>query len=452
MILRKHIDMLEGSIFKNMLLFSIPIIFTNCIQILYNAADIMVVGKFGSDAALSGVSASTSLINLIVNFFIGLSVGVNVVIANRVGANDRDGAQKGVNTTVFIAVIGGIVAACIGFFFCESLLKLMKTPENTLPEAVKYVKIYFLGVPGILITNFGSSVLRSVGDTKRPLYFMTISGFLNVVLNLLFVIVFDMNAAGVALATTISNYLSATLIFMSLTKVEEICRLYIKKIKFDVKTALEIARIGIPSGINSCMFSLSNVIIQSSINTFGDLAVSGNGIATNLDNFLSTSMSSVYQAAMTFTSQNRGAKKYERFKPIFFNGLLIDLILWFIIGGTLMIFKVPLLNLFTDNSIVVDYAIVKVNILLTGFILGGFMDISTGCLRGLGLSTLPMIVSIAGVCGFRILWVYSVFKMFSTLESLYISYPVSWLLTFAINSIIYFAVVKKMINKITESV
>lgn len=446
--LRRHVDLLEGNLFKNMALFCVPVIFTNCLQILYNAADIMVVGKFGSDVALSGVSASTSLINLIVNFFIGLSVGINVIVANKVGAGDREGAKNGVNTAVFLALFGGIIAAAIGFFSCEAMLKVMNTPENTLPQAIIYVKIYFLGVPGILMTNFGSSILRSIGDTKRPLYFMTLSGFINVILNLILVIVFHLDAAGVAIATSVSNYASAALILISLTKIEGICRLDLKHLKFHFKSAVDIARIGIPSGINSCMYALSNTLIQSSINTFGDYAVAGNGIATNLDNILSMSQASVYHAAMTFTSQNHGAKKYQRFRPIFFNALLLDLIIWFFIGGTIFLFRRPLLGLFSNNSAVIEYAIVKVGILIPGFLIGGFMDVSTGCLRGLGRSTVPMIVSIVGVCAFRVLWVYTAFASFPTLETLYISYPVSWAITFIANSSIYFFIMNKVTKQL----
>ncbi len=450
MSLKRHVDLLEGNLFKNMALFCVPIILTNCLQILYNAADIMVVGKFGSDAALSGVSASTSLINLIVNFFIGLSVGINVVVANRVGANDRDGAKNGVNTAVFLALFGGLIAAAIGFFSCEAMLKIMNTPTNTLPQAIIYVKIYFLGVPGILMTNFGSSILRSVGDTKRPMYFMIVSGIVNVVLNLIFVVVFHLDAAGVAIATTVSNYVSALLVLISLTKIEGICNLDPKRLSFHLKTAVEIARIGIPSGINSCMYALSNTLIQSSINTFGDYAVSGNGIATNLDNLLSMSQASVYHAAMTFTSQNHGAKNYKRFRPIFFNAILLDLIIWFFVGGTIFLFRRPLLGLFSNNTTVIEYAIVKVGILVPGFLIGGFMDVSTGCLRGLGRSTLPMIVSIIGVCAFRVLWVYTAFAAFPTLETLYISYPVSWAITFIANTSIYFFVMNKVSKKLKE--
>lgn len=441
--LKSRVNMLEGNIFKNMLIFCIPIIITNYIQLLYNAADIMIVGKFGSDEALAGVTSTTHLINLIVNLFVGLSVGINVVVANKVGANDKDSAERAVSTSVYLALIGGLIPMVIGFFSARSLLLLMDTPIEALNEATLYVKYYMLGVPGILMTNFGASVLRSVGDTKRPLYFMTMSGIINVILNMLLVIAFDLGAAGVAIATAFSNYVSATLVLLSMTKLDGVCRLNFKRIKFHLKSALEIARIGIPSGINSCLFSISNTLIQSSINGFGQFAVSGNGIAANIDQFESLAQNSVYNAAMTFTSQNYGAKKAKRLRPIFFNAILLVSVIWFITATLLLIFRVPVLSLYTDNPEVMKFATIKMLIFIPTFIFGGFMEVSTGCIRGLGVSTLPMIVSIMGVCGLRILWIFTFFKASPTLETLYYSYPISWLLTFLVNSVIFFILVRK---------
>lgn len=440
--------MLEGNILKNMIIFCIPLILTNYIQILYSAADMMVVGKFGSDEALSGVTACTTLINLIVNFFLGLSVGINVIVSNRIGANDQQGAQNGVNTAVFLALIGGLVSGFIGFTASKSILVLMNTPAESLSQAVIYIKIYFLGVPGILMTNFGSSVLRSTGDTQRPLYFMIISGLANVVLNLILVIVFHLNAAGVAIATTVSNYISAILIFISLTKIDGVCRLYIKKIKFHLKTALDILRIGVPSGINSCLYAFSNTIIQSTVNSFGQYAVSGGGVATNVDNFLSLSLSSVYHAAMTFMGQNHGAKKYKRIRPIFYNAILLNILVWISIGSVLLIFQEPILYLFSNNKEVVKLAMIKVSILIPSFVLGGFSDTATGSLRGLGYSTVPMFVSLIGVCAFRVFWVFYIFPLSPTLETLYFSFPVSWFITGAANIIIYFFISHKTIKKL----
>ncbi len=446
--LKSRVDILHGSILKNMILFCIPLILTNYIQLLYNAADIMVVGKFGSDEALAGVTATSHLINLIVNLFVGLSVGINVVVANRVGANDKESAEKAVSTSVFLALVGGLVPTLIGFFSAEGLLVLMDTPSEVLGQATIYVKCYFLGVPGILLTNFGSSVLRSIGDTKRPLYFMTISGIINVILNIVFIVFFNLEAAGVAIATAISNYVSAFLVFISLTKIEGICHLDIKKLKFHAKTALEIARIGIPSGINSCMFSLSNTLIQSSINGFGKFAVSGNGIAANVEQFESLAQNSVFHAAMTFTSQNYGAKSKERIRPVFFNSLFLVFLIWSVTCSILLLFKYPLLSLYTDNPEVIKFALIKIGILVPTFLIAGWMDVVSGCIRGLGVSITPMIVSLIGVCGFRVLWVFTAFRLYPTLETLYWSYPISWTLTFLTNAVIYFFVYKRAIKKI----
>ncbi len=447
---KREVNFLEGSIFKNMVIFCIPIIITNYIQLLYTAADMMIVGKFGSSEALAGVTATNTLINLILNFFIGLSVGVNVIVANRVGANDYCGSQKAVNTSVFLAVITGVIAALIGFFFADDMLVIMNTPSDVLPQATVYTKYYFLGVPGNLMTNFGSSILRSVGDTKRPLYFTSVAGVLNLFLNYIFVVFFRLDAAGVAIATSISNYVSAALILLSLTKLDEICRLDFKKLKMNFKTALDIIKVGVPSGINSSMYSISNTLIQSSVNTFGKFAVSGNGIATNVDNFLSMAQQSAAHATMTFTSQNYGAKKAERLRPILFSAFSVVTIIWIFVGGLLYIFREPFLYLFTNEKEVVDYALIKTGIFIPTFIFGGIMDVSTSALRGLKYSTLPMIVSLMGACGLRILWVYTVFKHFGTLESLYISYPISWFSVLFVNLILYYFMSKKVIRKIKE--
>ena len=447
---KREIHFLEGNIFKNMLIFCIPIIITNYIQLLYTAADMMIVGKFGSSEGLAGVTATNALINLILNFFLGLSVGVNVIVANRVGANDYYGSRNAVNTSVILALITGLIAASIGFFFADDMLVIIKTPLDVLPQATIYTKYYFLGVPGSLITNFGSSILRSVGDTKRPLYFTTVSGILNLILNYIFVVFFNLDAAGVAIATSISNYVSAILIIASLTKLDEICRLDFRNIKMHFKTALDIIRVGVPSGINSSMYSISNTLIQSSVNTFGKFAVSGNGIATNVDNFLSMAQQSAAHATMTFTSQNYGAKKANRLRPILFNAILVVFIIWIFIGGLLFIFREPFLYMFTNDKEAVDYALIKTTLFIPSFILGGIMDVSTNALRGLKYSTLPMIVSIMGACGLRVLWVYTVFAHFGTLLSLYISYPISWLLISSVNLILYYFVSKKVIKKINE--
>ncbi len=445
-----YVDFLNGKLLKNMALFAIPLMLTSIIQLLFNAADIMVVGKFGSDIAMAAVSSTSSLIHLIVNFFVGLSVGTNVVVARAVGANNAEDASKAVHSAILLAVIGGLVAGIGGYAISESALKLMDTPDDVIGQAASYVKIYFLGAPGSLIYNFGSSILRSIGDSKRPMYFMTISGIVNIVLNLVLVIQFHLDAAGVAIATTISNYVAAVLTLWSLTKIEGMCRLRFGLLKLDKESTLEIIRIGMPSGIQSCLFSISNTLIQSSINSFGSTVMSGNAVSQNIEGFVSISINSSAQAAMTFTSQNLGAKKHERIRPIFYNALVLGTIIWAFLGGLIFLARLPIMSLYTDSPEVVSYALIRFFIMVPGYLIGGFMDVSTCSLRGLGCSIPPMIVTVLGVCVFRIAWIYTVFAQVGTLESIYISYPISWLLTFAVNAMLYFILSYRKINILKE--
>ncbi len=441
-----YVNFLNGNLLKNMAIFAIPLMLTSIIQLLFNAADMMVVGKFGSAVAMAAVSSTSSLIHLIVNFFVGLSVGTNVVVARAVGANNENDASKAVHSAILIAVIGGLVAGIGGFFISEPALRLMDTPDDVIGQATSYVKIYFLGAPGSLIYNFGSSVLRSIGDSKRPMYFMSISGVVNIILNLILVIQFNLDAAGVAIATTTSNYVAAILTLWSLTKIDGMCRLHFKMLKIDKKSTIEIIRIGMPSGIQSCLFSVSNTLIQSSINSFGSTVMSGNAVSQNIEGFVSISINASAQAAMTFTSQNLGAKKHERIRPIFYNALILATIIWAFIGGLIFLARLPIMSLYTNSSDVVSFALIRFFIMTPGYIIGGFMDVSTCSLRGLGCSMPPMIVTVLGVCVLRVAWIYTVFEQVGTLESIYISYPISWVITFGVNTVLYFVLSRKKIN------
>lgn len=332
----------------------------------------------------------------------------------------------------------------------RTALEWMDTPDDVIDQAVLYVQIYFLGAPGSLIYNFGSSVLRSVGDSKRPMYFMTVSGIINIILNLILVIVFHMDAAGVAIATSVSNYVAAGLTMASLMKLEGPCRFFTSRLKLDRDSALNIIRIGVPSGIQSCLFSISNTLIQSSINSFGSVVMSGNAVSQNIEGFESISINAAAQAAMTFTSQNLGAKKHKRLRPIFYNGLALATLIWITIGGLIMLFRAPIMSLYTNSDEVMNYALLRFMIMVPGYIIGGFMDVSTCTLRGLGCSVPPMIVTVMGVCVFRVAWIYTVFKMVKTLRSIYISYPLSWLITFAVNLALYFVLSSKKIKQLEK--
>ena len=445
-----YVDFLNGNLLKNMAIFAIPLMLTSIIQLLFNAADMMVVGKFGSSVAMAAVSSTSSLIHLVINFFVGLSVGTNVVVARAIGANNSDAASKSVHTAICLALIGGFVSATVGILVSRVALEWMDTPDDVIEQAVLYVRIYFLGAPGSLIYNFGSSVLRSVGDSKRPMYFMTVSGVVNIVLNLVLVIVFHLDAAGVAIATSVSNYIAAFLTIASLMKLEGPCRLFPGKLRLDKESSLNIIRIGVPSGIQSCLFSISNTLIQSSVNSFGSVAMSGNAVSQNIEGFESISINAAAQAAMTFTSQNLGAKKHKRIRPIFLNAMVLASLIWITIGGCIALFRAPIMSLYTDSAEVESFAILRFAIMVPGYILGGMMDVSTCTLRGLGCSVPPMIVTVMGVCVFRVAWIYTVFKSVRTLRSIYISYPISWLITFAVNLVIYLALSNKKIKQMKE--
>ena len=334
----------------------------------------------------------------------------------------------------------------------DTALRLMETPSDVIGQASLYIKVYFLGAPASLIYNFGSSILRSIGDSKRPLNFMIVSGVVNVVLNLIMVIVFHLDAVGVAIATTVSNYISAILTIMALNGLNNCCRLDFKKLKMDKESALNIITIGVPSGIQSCLFSISNTLIQSSINSFGSVVMSGNAVSQNIEGFESISMNAAAQAAMTFTSQNIGAKQYKRIRPIFYNAFVLATMICAVVGGFLFVARVPIISLYTNSAEVMKFALIRFYIMVPCYIIGAFMDISTNTLRGLGSSVPPMIVTIMGVCVFRVAWIYTVFSKVQTLQSIYISYPISWALTFAVNLIFYFILSNKEIKRIkTES-
>lgn len=445
-----YVDFLNGNILKNMLIFAVPLMLTSIIQLLFNAVDIMVVGKFGSDVAMAAVSSTSSLIHLIINFFVGLSVGTNVVVARAVGANDPDKAYKAVHSAILMAIAGGVIAAVGGIAISRTALEWMDTPDDVIKQADAYIKIYFLGAPGSLIYNFGSSILRSIGDSKRPMYFMTISGVVNIALNLVLVIVFHLDAVGVAIATTFSNYVAAFLTLLSLSKLEGMCRLHIKELKIHKSSSLDIIKIGMPSGIQSCLFSISNTLIQSSINSFGSTVMSGNAVSQNIEGFESISINAAAQASMTFTSQNLGAKKHKRIRPIFYYSLVLSIIIWAIIGGIIFTARAPIMSMYTDSSEVLKSAMIRFMIMVPCYIIGGFMDVSTCSLRGLGCSIPPMIVTVMGVCVFRVAWISIVFSKLRTLKSIYISYPISWLITLIVNAALYFILSKKKINDIVS--
>ncbi|MBR4941883.1 MAG: MATE family efflux transporter [Clostridia bacterium] len=441
-------QMTEGPLLKKLFLYSLPIMATGILQLLFNAADLIVVGRAG-DQYLAAVGATGALINLIINLFIGLSVGTSVAVAQRCGAGDREGVHRVVHTSMAWAVVGGIAVFFIGFFGSRTFLNWMATPSDVIDLATVYMKIYFVGIPACMVYNFGGAILRSAGDTKRPLIILTSAGVLNVILNFVFVRGFDMNVAGVAWATTISQTMSAALVVIHLVRVKSDIRLEISRIRFHGPEFLLLLKIGIPAGLQGAMFSISNVIIQKSINSFQQEFMSGNSAAGNIEGFIYVAMNAFHQTALTFTGQNVGAKKPERISRIFYLCLLYAVASGVILAIIVYALRYPLLGLYLpDAPASVDAGIQRMNVIVTTYFLCGAMEVVNGSLRGMGASFVPMLVTVLTVCGFRILWIFTVFAKFGTPLSLFLSYPTSWTLCIIAQLIIYIIVKRRLTRKL----
>lgn len=443
-----EIDMCNGNLFWKILKFSIPLALMGILQLLYNAADLIVVGNFSGDKdALGAVGSTSALINLIVNLFMGLSVGTNVVVAKLYGSKDYSKLSSIVHTSLLSSFIIGILLGVFGYLFSGNLLHLM---HNDLKLSKIYLEIYFIGMPVNLLYNFAAAILRAVGDTKRPLYYLTISGIINILLNLLFVVAFNMSVAGVAIATVISQVVSCVLVMITLFKTKQPYRFRFHELRIDGKALWEITKIGLPAGIQSSIFSISNVIIQSSVNQFGTIAMNGNSAAQSVEGFVYTSMNSVYHAALAFTSQNYGAKCEKNIKKITIYSLIIVTMIGLMMGVPLFIFGKQVLTIYTKIPEEIKVGYIRLHYLCLPYFLCGIMDVMVGILRGLGYSTVPMIVSILGVCGFRILWIYAIFyqitdfSSYTHLNYLYISYPISWIITFVAHLISYYICSRKV--------
>lgn len=393
-----------------------------------------------------GSTGSAGLI-LLVNLFIGLSVGTNVLVAQYVGARQVKEVHETVHTAVLISVVGGIVMIFVGLIFAAPLLEIMGTPEDVLDQAVLYVRIYFLGMPVLMLYNFGSAVLRAIGDTKHPLYYLLIAGAINIAFNLFFVIVFNMGVAGVAIATVISETISAVLVTVCLCRSDSMCKLHLSQLRIHVDKLLSMMRIGIPAGLQGMVFSLSNVVIQSSINSFGSIAMAGNTAASNIEGFVYVSMNSIYQTSLSFTSQNYGAKNYRRIDRTLLQCEAIVGVIGLVLGIGAFLLGDPLLHFYTTDPEVITYGIARLSVVSASYVLCGMMDVFTGSIRGLGYSILPMIVSLTGACAFRILWIFTIFQYERTLFCLYLSYPISWLLTAATHFTCYLVIRRKKFPK-----
>lgn len=442
-------DMCSGSVLKKMLMFSLPLMASGVLQLLFNAADVIILGRFAGDNSMGAVGSTSSLINLITNLFVGLAVGVNVVAARAHGANSKNDMFDAVHTSMLLSVICGAILAVVGFIFSPQILQLMNAAESQLPLASQYLRIYFIGTPALMVYNFGSAILRAVGDTKRPLYFLTTAGVLNVLLNMLFVIAFKMDVAGVALATVISQCLSAALTVICIVREKGEIHLDLKKLRINKRVLIGIVKVGLPAGIQGCIFSMSNVLIQSSVNLFGDITVDGNSAAQSIEGFIYMAMNTFYQAAISFTGQHVGARRYDRIPRILFCSLGCVTVTGLVLGWAAFIFGNQLLSIYSDSPEVIEAGVNRIRVICTTYAFCGMMDVMVGMMRGLGYSAVPMIVSLIGACGLRILWLATAFQMpeFHNTFTIYASYPISWAITFIAHVICYAVIWSKVKRK-----
>lgn len=443
-----EMDMVNGPILSKIIVFSLPLMLSGILQLLYNAADIVVVGRFAGSQSLAAVGSTGSLINLITSIFMGLSVGVSVVVAQFYGANDWKNVSESVHTSITLGLISGIVVCAFGLFTARPLLKLMGSPDDVLDKAALYLRIYFLGMPASMLYNFGAGVLRAIGDTRRPLYFLAISGAVNVVFNLLFVIVFKMDVAGVAWATVISQYLSAAFVIICLLRSQGAIHLNLKRLSVHGDKLKAIVKVGLPAGLQSSLFAISNVLIQSGVNSFGSTVMAGNAAAGNIEGFIYVSMNTLYQAALTFTGQNMGAKRYDRIKRITGTCIAVVSVVGLAVGILALLLGRQLLGIYSSDPNVIEKGLIRMRVICITYFTCGIMDTFVGILRGMGYSVIPMIVSLAGACGFRILWIYTVFAWRHELRVLYLSYPISWVLTAVMHLITYLVFFRRLMKKV----
>ena len=428
---RYEMDMTTGPLLPKVLAFSGPLILTGILQLLYNAADIVVVGRFAGPQALAAVGSTGALINLLVNVFMGLSVGASVVVARAYGAGDNRSVSTGVHTAITVAGVAGVLVGVLGFVASHPLLKWMGSPDDVLDMATLYMKIFFVGMPANMLYNFGAAILRAVGDTRRPLYYLTVSGILNVLLNLVLVIGFHLGVAGVAIATVASQVMSMTLVMICLIRSDGPIHLNLRKLRIHLSQLGEIVRVGLPAGLQGSLFSISNVLIQSSVNSFGSLVMAGNSAGSNLEGFVYTSMNAIHQADLTFASQNLGAGQFKRVRRVMWVCLGTVTAIGLSMGLVFLLLGNQLVSIYNSDPGVIRYGMVRLEIILPPYFLCGLMDVMVGQLRGVGYSIMPMIVSLTGACLLRVVWIYTVFAANPTLEVLYISYPISWFITFA---------------------
>ena len=443
---RYSIDMCSGPLLKKMLLFSIPLALSSILQLLFNAADLVVVSRFAGDNAMAAVGANSSIINLLVTLFLGLSVGANVQAARERGAGLMHELSRTVHTAMTLSVVGGVILIFVGVFGAKRILILMDAPAAILDQAALYLRIYFMGMPASMVYNFGAALLRSVGDTRRPLVYLTIAGVVNVCLNLVLVIVFHMDVAGVGIATVTSQVVSAILVVRCMLKESGDIHLDLRQLRIHKDKMKNILRVGLPAGLQGTLFSLSNVVIQSSVNSFGEIVVAGNAAALNVEGFLYCIEGSLQQATMSFTSQNLGAGKRERLPRILLTAVGCMAAASVLIITVCSLFGEPVLSIYSQTPEVLEIANMRLGFMSKVYGIAGMMDILVGALRGLGQSVIPMIISLIGVCGFRLVWIATVFQIpeYHNIMTIYMAYPVTWAITALTQLTCWFIIIKRL--------
>lgn len=439
---KRKVSITEGKLLGNMIRYAIPIMFTNVLQLFYNSADLYVLGNFCSDEnAFGAVGCTTALINMILGIFIGLGAGICVTLSQSIGECNDERSSKIVHTSFVMAIILGVIVGVVGFFTAEPLLKLMKTPNELLSGAVLYVKIYFCGSVGNLMYNFFAGIMRSRGDSVRPLLFSSIGGVVNIILNLIFVTVFNMGVEGVAIATIVSQMISAVITIVHMTRLNDACCLHFSKLCIDRRVLMQFVKIGLPAGIQGSLFSISNMLLQSGYNSLGTIAVNANTAAQNVDGYIYNILNSFYHVTLTFASQNFGARKYDRLKKVMLLSSACVVVIGLSLGACSYLFSDFFIGIFNSDEAVLEYGRYRIIMVGLPYFLCGLMEIGTAMLRSIGYSFYALVITFAGSCALRIVWVYTVFAAYHELLVLYMAYPVSWLVTtlalFAVYAICY---------------
>lgn len=450
----KDMDMTSGPLLKKLIAVSLPLALSGILQLLFNAADLIVIGRFSetSTQSLAAVSSNVALINLVINVVIGLSIGTNVVMSQAIGRKDEDRAQRTVHTSLLIAVISGVAVGIVGVFCARYFLVWMKTDPEILDKATAYLSIYFIGTPANVLYNFGASILRAKGDTKRPLVYLSIAGAVNVVLNLIFVIVARLDVKGVAIATIVSQYISCIFIIIALLREKGYCRFALKKLRIHKRELLQILKVGLPSGILNSFFSIANVLIQTNLNVFGYSLVAGSSTASNLEGFVYTSMNAVSNATVTFAGQNYGAKKPARIKKTALEASAMIIVISLVWTLILLTAGQYIARLYTADPVVIQYACDRMKILLPIYFVCGIVEVLVGCMRGMGYSLTPMLANFFCICVFRIVWIYTACKAYPSAQMLYMSWPISWVLNIVVDGIIMAVIYKREKRKIATDV